>query len=181
MHNKDTFTGPSFSFKNRLSRFAWNITRVALFLPSPTPLHSWRRFLLRIFGAKIGKGVHIYPNVSIWAPWNLILKDECGIANRVTLYSQDIIELGERSVISQDSYICTGSHDYTKKGQPVITAPILIGKNCWLAAGVFIHPGVAIGDGAVIGARSVVNKNMPSWTVCSGHPCTPLKKREFFE
>ena len=94
----DSYTGPSFSLKNRVGRVLWNIACTLLFRPSPAPLHSWRAFLLKCFGAKVGKGVHIYPRVKIWAPWNLSLGDECGIANGVTLYSQGEIRIGYRTI-----------------------------------------------------------------------------------
>lgn len=177
MSNQDTYSGPSFSLGNRMRRGLWGIFYLVFFRYSPKPFHRWRSFLLQLFGAKVGKGVHIYPGVKIWAPWNLELGDECGVANGANLYSQDKIKLGYRAVVSQGSYICTGSHDYTKSGHPLITAPIMIGDKAWVAAEVFIHPGVKIGEGAVIGARSVVTKDMPSWMVCAGHPCKPLRER----
>ena len=181
MVNKDTHTGASFSMKNRLARVMWSVVYLILFKYSPRPLHSWRSFLLKVFGAKVGSGVHVYPGVKIWAPWNLILHDECGIASGVELYSQGLITVGKRAVISQGSYICTGTHDYTDKGFPLYTIPIVIGDNAWVAAGVFVHPGVTIGNGCVIGARSVVTKNMPEWTVCAGFPCKVLKERVIFD
>jgi putative colanic acid biosynthesis acetyltransferase WcaF len=173
----DSFTQASFSLKNRIGRVVWNFVYAIFFRPSPAVLHGWRSFLLKCFGARVGKGVHVYPKAKIWAPWNVELKDQCGIANGVTLYSQGMITIGYRAVISQDSYICTGTHDYTLKGQPLITFPIVIGDNAWVAAGAFVSPGVTIGEGAVIGARSVVTKSMPAWMVCAGHPCKPLKER----
>ncbi|MEO8404424.1 MAG: putative colanic acid biosynthesis acetyltransferase [Chitinophagaceae bacterium] len=176
MSDNDSFTEASFSLKNRVGRVIWNMVYIVFFRLSPAPLHTWRAFLLKCFGAKVGKGVHVYSRVKIWAPWNLELKDECGIANGVTLYSQGIIRIGYRAVISQDSYICTGTHDYTLKGQPLITFPIVIEDHVWVAAGVFINPGVTIKEGAVIGARSVT-KDMPAWMVCAGHPCKPIKQR----
>lgn len=179
MTNTDTFTGSSFSLKNRLVRVLWNGVNLFFFKYTPRPFHMWRAFVLRLFGAKIGKGVHVYPKVIIWAPWNLELKDECGIANGVTLYSQGRITIGKRTVISQGAHLVSGTHDYTKKGFPLYTKPIQIGDHVWIAAEAFIHPGIIIGDGAVIGARSVVAKTMPSWMVCSGHPCEPKKKRIF--
>jgi putative colanic acid biosynthesis acetyltransferase WcaF len=177
MNNYDSFTGASFSLKNRIGRVVWNFVYLVFFRFSPTPLHGWRTFLLRCFGAKVGRGVHVYPGAKIWAPWNLELHDECGIASGATLYSQNIITVGHRAVISQDSYICTGTHAYTLKGQPLITFPIIIEDHVWIAAGVFVSPGVTIGEGAVIGARSVVTKNMPQWMICAGHPCKPIKER----
>jgi putative colanic acid biosynthesis acetyltransferase WcaF len=176
-NTNDSFTGPSFSLKNRVGRVAWNIVSLLFFRTSPNFFHRWRSFLLRCFGAKVGKAVHVYPRVKVWAPWNLELGDQCGIANGVTLYSQGKIKIGCRAVISQDTYICTGTHDYTLKEQPLITFPIIIEDYAWVAAGVFVNPGVTIEEGAVIGARSVVTKNMPPWMICAGHPCKPIKER----
>lgn len=177
MHNQDTFTGPSFSLKSRVARAIWGIVEAIFFRLSPRPLHSWRSFLLRCFGAKVGRGVHVYPGVKIWAPWNLELADECGVANGVTLYSQGKITIGYRAIISQGTHLCAGTHDYTKEGHPLITKPIYIGDHAWVTAEVFVHAGVTIGNGCVVGARSVVSKNLPPWMVCSGHPCEPIKER----
>ncbi|MDT0650416.1 WcaF family extracellular polysaccharide biosynthesis acetyltransferase [Autumnicola edwardsiae] len=177
-HNENTFSGPSFSLQNRVCRMVWNVVCFLFFRFTPNPLHGWRSFLLRMFGAKLGKGVHVYPNVKIWAPWNIELGDECGIANGVTLYSQGKIRIGKRTVISQGAHLVAGTHDYTKPGFPLITLPISIGDHVWIAAEAFIHPGIKIGEGSVIGARSVVSKNMPAWMVCAGHPCIPLKERK---
>jgi putative colanic acid biosynthesis acetyltransferase WcaF len=177
MINTDTYTGPSFSVKNRVGRVLWNVVNILLFQYSPKPFFSWRSFLLRLFGAGVGKGVHIYPKVKIWAPWNLVLGDQCGVANGVILYSQGKITIGKKAVISQGAHICAGTHDYTRKGFPLITMPIIIGDDVWVAADAFIHPGIIVGDGCVIGARAVVNKDMPPWMVCAGHPCKPIKKR----
>ncbi|MET0243825.1 MAG: WcaF family extracellular polysaccharide biosynthesis acetyltransferase [Flavitalea sp.] len=179
MHNQDTYTGPSFSLKNRLARVIWNTVYAVLFRYSPRPLHGWRSMLLKLFGAKLGKNVHIYPGVKIWAPWNLEVADDTGIANDAILYSMGKIKIGKRVTISQGSHICAGTHDYTQKGFPLLAIPITIGDYVWVAAESFIHPGVTINDGAVIGARSVVTKDVPEWMVCAGHPCKPLKKREF--
>jgi putative colanic acid biosynthesis acetyltransferase WcaF len=176
--NVDTHTGPSFSLRNRLGRIVWGLTSFLLFRFSPKPLHAWRSFLLRCFGAKVGHGVHVYPGVKIWAPWNLELADESGIASGVILYSQGKITIGKRTVVSQGAHLVTGTHDYSDAGFPLVTKPIHIGNYVWIATEAFIHPGVTIGAGCVIGARSVVNRDMPAWMVCAGHPCKPLKERK---
>lgn len=173
----DSHRGPSFSLSNRLARVGWNVVWLLLFRPSPRPFHSWRRMLLRVFGAKVGRGAHVYPAARIWAPWNVTFGEECGVADGAILYSQGKIALGCRAVISQGAHLCAGTHDYTRKGFPLVTAPIVVGAEAWLAAECFVHPGVKIGEGAVIGARAVVVKDMPAWMVCSGHPCVPLKPR----
>jgi len=177
--NTNTRIGASFSLTNRFKRLLWNIFYQLLFRYSPNPFHAWRRFVLRFFGAKIGKGVHVYGGAKIWAPWNIELADYCGIASGVNLYSQDKIFVGQNSVISQGSHICTGSHDYNDNGFKLITKPIFIGNNVWVAAEVFIHAGVIINDGCVVSARSVVSKNLPAWHICSGFPCVPIKERKF--
>lgn len=180
MDKNDAFSGPSFSIKNRMGRVLWGIIEFFLFKYSPKPLFFWRSFLLRCFGAKVESKVHIYPKVKIWAPWNIEIGSESGIANGVTLYCQGKIIIGKRSVISQGAHLVAGTHDYTQAGFPLITKPIVIGDHVWVAAETFIHPGVTIGDGCVIGARSVVTKNMPPWMVCAGHPCKPFKSRPNF-
>ncbi len=178
---KETFdnavTGPSFSLKNRVAREIWNMVYAVFFRYSPRPFHAWRRLLLQLFGAKIGRGTHVYPKAKIWAPWNVEIGEETGIADGVTLYAQDKIIIGNKAVISQGSYICAGTHDYTKQGFPLYTRPIYIDDHVWIAAECFVHPGVHIYTGAVIGARSVVAANMPEWKICVGFPCKPVKDR----
>ena len=133
--------------------------------------------MLRLWGAKIGRHCHIYPRAVIWAPWNLICRDEVGVADGVNLYNQAPIKLGSRCVISQGAFLCTGTHDYTSEDFPLVARPIEIGDHAWVAAEAFVHPGVTIGEGAVIGARSVVTRDMPAWMICAGHPCEPIKPR----
>jgi putative colanic acid biosynthesis acetyltransferase WcaF len=177
MYNQNTFTGPSFSIRNRFIRLIWTMVVTLLFRYSPNFFFKWRVFLLRCFGAKIGNGVHIYPRAKIWAPWNIEIGDQCGIANGCILYSQGKIIIGQKTVVSQSAHLVTGTHDYTQSGFPLITKPITIGDNVWIATEVFIHPGINIGNGCIIGARSVVTKDMPAWMVCAGHPCRPMKQR----
>ena len=173
----DAFTGPSFSLRNRLARVIWNFVCALFFRWSPRPLHGWRRFVLSCFGAKLGKGCHIYPKAIIWAPWNLEVGEETGVADGAILYNQAPIKLGRRVVISQGAHLCTGTHDYEKPGFPLYAKPITVGDHAWIAAESFVHPGVSIGEGSVVGARSVVTKDMPPWMVCAGHPCQPIKPR----
>lgn len=174
---KDTFKEPCFSFGNRVLRLLWNFVEFAFFRLSPRPFFRWRVLLLRSFGAKIGNGVHIYPTVSTWAPWNLKVGNETGIGDGVVLYNQAVIAIGNRCVISQNSYLCTGSHDYLSSFFPLITKPITIEDHVWICAGSFIHPGVTLKMGCVVGACSVVTKDLSSWSVCAGNPCKFIKTR----
>lgn len=175
--NTNTHVGPSFGLGNRALRVVWGVAYFLFFRFSPKPLHGYRRFILRIFGANVEAGAHVYPKVKIWAPWNLTIGAKAGIANDVTLYSQGHITIGENAVVSQGAHLCAGTHDFETEGFPLITKPIVIEDHAWIAAEAFVHPGVVVGEGCVVGARSVVTKDLPPWTVCSGFPAKVLKDR----
>ncbi|RZT31844.1 LbetaH domain-containing protein [Cupriavidus agavae] len=175
---EDPSVGPSFSLQNRVLRQIWNWAWLLLFRFSPRPLHGWRSFLLRAFGAEIGAHVHVYPTVKIWAPWRLSIEDYAGVADGVTLYNMGHIHLGRRCVVSQGSHLCAGSHDYNSSNFQLITAPITVGAFAWVCAEAFISPGVELPEGAVIAPRSVVTKSLPtSWTVYGGTPAKVIGKR----
>jgi len=162
---------------NMIGRTLWNMVWRLFYRPSPRILHGWRRFLLRQFGAIVGKNVHPYPTARIWAPWNLEMGDDSCLGDHTDCYCVDKIKIGRRSTVSQYSYLCTASHDYTASSMPLTTAPIVIGEGVWIAADVFVGPGVTIGEGAVIGARSSLFRNIEPWTVAAGNPARVIKKR----
>jgi putative colanic acid biosynthesis acetyltransferase WcaF len=116
-------------------------------------------------------GTNVYPSARIWAPWNLIMEEGSGIGECVDVYSVDTITLRKGAAVSQYTFLCTASHDYSVLSpMPTISAPIDIGANAWVTAGVFVGPGVIIGEGAVVLARSTVVSSVPPWTVVSGNP-----------
>ena len=162
-----------------MARALWEFTWLFFFRPTPRwAFHSWRNFLLRIFGAKVGPHCRIDPSCRIWAPWNLTLKGYTSLGSGVDCYTMDKITIGTKTSISQRSFICSGSHEIGTLDRRLITKSIVIGDHAWIAAESFIHPGVEIGEGSVIGARSVVTKDMPPWMICSGNPCKPIKERK---
>jgi putative colanic acid biosynthesis acetyltransferase WcaF len=156
--------------------FWWFVQAIAFPL-TPQPLHSLRRSILRLFGAKIGRGVQIRPTARFTYPWKIEIGDYTWIGDDVVLYSLDRIYIGEHCVISQKSYLCTGSHDPQDPAFGLVTQPIMIGNGAWIAADCFIGPGVKIGANALIGTRSTVFKNMPEGQVCFGSPCLPRYPR----
>jgi len=166
------------SLVNRMGRLLWGWVWLLLYRPTPNFMHAWRRFLLRLFGAKVGRGVHPYPSSRIWAPWNLELGDNSCLADGVDCYCVARVTVGANAIVSQYSYLCTASHDYTDVDMPLVSAPIRIGKFAWITAGVFIAPGVAIGDGAVVTARSSVFSDIDPWVVARGNPAVAVKKRQ---
>jgi len=169
--------GPSFRLRNRVSRLCWQLVWTLLFRPSPPPMHGWRCWLLSCFGAKLGAQCHVYSDVQIWAPWNLHMADQACLGRRVICYNIAPVTLGQRCVVSQGTHLCTGSHDYESESFQLIAKPISIGADSWICAEAFLGPGVTIGNGAVVGARSVVIRSLPEWMVCAGHPCRPIKVR----
>lgn len=165
------------SRRERWRRAIWGIAWTLLYRPSPRVMHGWRRMVLRAFGAQIAPGAHPYPRAKIWAPWNLHMGPDSCIADDVDCYSVAHIRVGAGATVSQYSFLCTASHDYRKRGMPLVAAPILIGNDAWVAADVFIGPGVTIGQGAVVGARSTVTSPVAPWCVVAGSPPVQIAKR----
>ncbi|MEF9891154.1 MULTISPECIES: colanic acid biosynthesis acetyltransferase WcaF [Citrobacter] len=155
----------------------WWAVQATLFRWSPQVMYRWRAFLLRMFGAKIGKNVVIRPSVKITYPWKLTLGDYAWVGDDAVLYTLGDITIGAHAVISQKSYLCTGSHDYASQHFDINATPIVVGDKCWLATDVFVAPGVTIGDGTVVGARSSVFKSLPANVVCRGNPAVVTRER----
>jgi len=172
------FVRPSFPLGNRVRRTIWNFVYIALFRFSPRPLHAWRRWILRCFGARTGRECHVYPRAIIWAPWNLCLGEAACIGDRAEIYNPSTIEIGDYAVVSQGAYLCGASHDYRKWEFPLVSKSIVVGNHAWVAARAIVQMGVRLGEGCVIGAGSVVTKDMPAWTVCAGNPCRAIKPYE---
>jgi putative colanic acid biosynthesis acetyltransferase WcaF len=163
--------------RNRLARACWAIIYLCLFRFSPAPFHAYRRMLLRLFGAHLAKDARVYPSCRIWAPWNL--KMGCGttLGPNVICYNVQRVELRTRSCVSQNSHLCTASHDYESVDLTLIGAPITLHPNAWVAADCFIGMGVEIGEGAIVGARAAVFRNVEPYTVVGGNPARVLKRR----
>jgi putative colanic acid biosynthesis acetyltransferase WcaF len=167
----------TFTVRQRITRAAWGVVWTLLFRPSPRNAHRWRNWLLRLFGARLHPTARVYPRARCWAPWNLTMDEYACIGDAVDIYSAESISIGAYSTVSQYGYLCTATHDPDDVNHPLVTRPIRIGRRCWLAADVFVGPGVTIGDGAVVGARSAVFKDIPEWVVAAGTPARPMRAR----
>lgn len=157
----------------------WWIVDSLFFILSPQIMYGWRRWLLRLFGAKIGKNVIIRPTVTITYPWKVNIGKNCMIGDDVNLYSLGEIEIGNNVVVSQKCYLASASHDYDKESFPIWSKKITIADGCWLATDVYIGPGVTIGENTVVGARSSVFKDLPTNKICVGTPAQVIKSRVF--
>jgi len=162
---------------NRVARLAWSLVWIVLFRTSPKPAHAWRRMLLRLFGARLGRGAVVHASARVWAPWNLEMGEFSSLAPFVDCYSVAPIRLGRCVSVSQYSFLCTATHDIESADMRLVTAPINLGDHVWIAADVFVAPGVRFGEGAVAGARAAVFKDVPDWTVVTGNPAKPLRLR----
>jgi len=163
---------------DRLARAAWTIVYRLLFRCSPRPMHAWRAFLLRLFGARLGKHCHIYPRAAIWAPWNLECADVVAIGDEAIIYNPSRVRLGSHAIVSQQGYLCGASHDYDDPAFPTISAPIEIGDYAWICARATVQMGVTMGEGAVLGLGSVATRDLEPWSVYAGVPARRLGTRK---
>ena len=174
----NTFQLPkNFRGRNPIIVQFWWLIQGTLFRMSPQFMYGFRRFLLRLFGAKIGKKVIIRPSVKITYPWKLSIGDYSWIGDQVDLYTLGNIIIGKNVVISQKSYLCTGSHDYLKEDFSIFQKPIIIQDQVWVASDVFIAQGITIGEGSIVAARSSVFKDIPSNKICAGSPVKIIRER----
>lgn len=182
MQHLDKFELPV-GFRGRSGAWCqlWWLVQFCLFATSPQFMYGWRRFLLRAFGAKIGKGVIIRPSVRVTYPWKLSLGDYAWIGDDVDLYTLDEITIGAHAVVSQRSYLCTGSHDPASRTFRIYAKPIIIEEGAWVATDVFVGPGVTIGRNALIGARSSLLKDAEPDFIYFGSPAKKIKPRIFEE
>lgn len=169
--------GAYFSLGHRLFRAVWNLTWLMLAAWTPPPLHAWRAFLLRLFGAKIGRHTRVYGSARIWYPPNLEMGDYSVLGWRVNCYCQGKVVLEDYAKVSQYVHLVTGSHDIDNPSFQLYTRPIRICSNAWIASNAFVGPGVTVGEGAVLGGCAVAFKDLEPWTVYAGNPAHPLRKR----
>jgi putative colanic acid biosynthesis acetyltransferase WcaF len=159
-----------------LQRVLWGFGEL-FFRFSPRPCFGWRCFVLRCFGARVGRHVHIYNSTRIYFPWNLTVGDWSAIGEDALIYNLGLVTLGEKVTISHRAHLCAGTHDYSQPDLPLLKPPISVQGQAWICADAFIGPGVTVGEGAVVGARAVVTKDVGQWTVVAGNPARFIKQR----
>ena len=166
-----------YSAREYLGRLLWSVVS-PLFRWSPRPFFAWRRMLLRAFGARVGRGVHIDPSARIEIPWMLRVGDHAAIGAQVWVYCLGLVQIGERATVSHRAHLCAGTHDYTDPVLPLVRAGLSIGADAWICSDAFIGPGISVGEGAVVGAGSVVMRDVDPWHVVAGNPARFVKLRE---
>ncbi len=174
---KENRRARKYSLGEMIRRMLWTLVQPLLRF-SPRICFGWRWFLLRCFGAKIGRRVHVYPSATIYFPWNLEAGDESAVGEGALIYNLGRVTLGERVTISHRAHLCAGTHDYTKPDFPLLRPPITIGSEAWICADAFVGPGVTVGEGAIVGARAVAMKDVRPRAIVIGNPAHEIKGRE---
>jgi putative colanic acid biosynthesis acetyltransferase WcaF len=169
--------GPSFPLGNRLFRAVWLMVWFVFASWTPPFMRNWRRFLLRAFGAKIDGTAIVYASAKVWYPPNLEMAQYSCLGPRVNCYCMAKIRLEAHALVSQGAHLCAGTHDIDNPRFQLTTKPITVGARAWVAAEAFIGPGVTVGEGSVLGARSVAFRDLEPWCVYAGNPARIVRKR----
>ncbi len=167
----------AYSYSEYFGRVLWSLTS-PFFYFSPRNFFFWRSFLLRLFGARVGKNVNVYPSARIYIPWNLSIDDFSSIGEWALIYNLGEIQIGKSVTISHKAQLCSGTHDYKNPNLPLLKKTTIIRDYVWICTDAFIGPGCLIGEGSIIGAKAVVVKNIGNWGIYVGNPAKFLKKRE---
>lgn len=160
-----------------VKKLLWMVVWHALYRPTPRTLRKFRVFLLNLFGAKVATTANLLPSSRVWHQWLLEIGEHSCLADGVMIYNLGPVSIGSHTVLSQDAYVCAGTHDYARPDLPLLRPPIRIGSGVWVCAKAFIGPGVTVGDNAVVGACAVVTSDIPAGAVARGNPAVVIKSR----
>ena len=161
-----------------LKELLWRLVSLVLFQLCPVKLSGLKATVLRCFGASVGRGVVIKPEVKITFPWKLTLGDHVWLGEECWLLNLAPITLASNVSISQRAFLCTGNHDYKSPTFDLITEPIQVGQGAWVGAGAFVGPGVSMGSHAVLTAGSVATKDLEPYGIYQGNPAGLIKQRK---
>jgi len=162
--------------EHRFLQLVWRVVNLFILPCMPKKL---KILTLRAFGAKIERSIVVKPGAKIFAPWNLEVKSPWAVIGPgAEIYNKAKVTLGGGVVVSQDAYLCTASHDVNSPAMTLVTKPIIVEDNAWIASKAVILPGVTIGKAAVVGCAAVVTRDVAPWSVVAGNPAKFIKKRE---
>jgi putative colanic acid biosynthesis acetyltransferase WcaF len=168
---------PGFRGRNAFVVQLWWIVNALLFATSPQFMYEWRVFLLKLFGARIGRGVKIRPGVKVTYPWNLTMGDHCWVGDGSKIYNLAKIQFGDNVALADDVHLISGSHEFLSTAFEIYAKPISIESQSWLCASAFVHQGVTIGEGSVIGAGAIVTHDTEPFSINVGAPARAVGDR----
>jgi putative colanic acid biosynthesis acetyltransferase WcaF len=169
-------TAVKYSGTEQLRRIAWAFGRWLLVF-SPRPCFAWRRAVLRLFGARIGPHVNVYPSCRIYMPWNLCVGEWSALGEDVLVYSLGKVVIGRRVTVSYRAHLCAGTHDFSDPALPLLKPPVTLEDDAWVGTEAFLGPGVTVGAGAIVGARAVVVRSVAPRAIVVGNPARVVGTR----
>jgi len=170
LHHQNSPYDSPWSKSQRIKMVLWEYVWLILCSWTPKPANLWRLFWLRVFGAKLFGRPFVHQRARIQIPWNLVMHNRACLGDRANAYSLDTIEIHEHATVAQEAYICTGTHDFSQPSKNLVTSPVIIGAHSFIGARAFIMPGITVEEYAIVGACSVVTKNVLAHTVVKGNP-----------
>ena len=160
--------------RRRFALLAWDFAWALTCRWTPKPLNPWRLVVLRLFGTTIHGRPFVHQRARIQQPWNLTLHDGACLGDGANAYSLGRIIVHENATIAQEAYLCTGTHDFTQKHLPLQTAPIVVERGAFVGARAFVLPGITLGAYCLVGAMSVVTRDVPPGARVAGNPARVL-------
>ncbi len=176
-HAQATPFDSPWTLEQRVRLLVWEYVWDALCAWTPKPANPWRLFVLRKFGARLYGSPFVHQRARIQIPWNLTMHDRAALGDGANAYSLGPIEIGARATVAQEAYLCAGTHDFASAALPLQTAPVCVGEDAFIGARAFVMPGVTVGARAVVGACSVVTRDVPPDVFAAGNPCKVLRPR----
>ena len=161
-----------------LKRFLWYYTSLLFFQNNWFPFSSIKVFLLRAFGAQVGTGVFLKPNVTIKYPWKLSLGNHIWIGEKVWIDNLSQVTIGDHVCLSQAAYLLTGNHNYTMAQFDLIVKSIQLEEGVWIGAHAIVCPGIRCGSHAVLAVGSIATKDLEPYTIYQGNPAQKVKERK---
>lgn len=176
-HHQDSAYSSPWTFGMKVRMQIWAYAWALLCEWTPKPFNPWRLLVLRAFGARIDGRPFVHQRMRVHIPWNLILHDRATVGDRANMYNMAEVEIGARAIVAQETYLCTGTHDFDDPHLPLQTAPIRIGEDAFVSARVFVMPGITVGARSIVGAASVVTRDVPPDVLAAGNPCRVIRPK----
>lgn len=165
----------------KVKQVCWYFVNIVFFINPMNASSRLKRFLLRLFGAKVGKNVVLKPGINIKYPWKLRIDDDSWIGERVWIDNLCEVRIGKNVCISQGAMLLTGNHDYTKVSFDLMVAGIGLEDGTWIGARSLVCPGVHCKTHSVLTALSVATRDLEPFTIYQGNPAVPVRRRTIIQ
>ena len=169
-HKQESAYDSPWSIRQRIMMMMWNSCWSIFCSWTPKPFNGWRVMWLKMFGARIYGKPFVHQRARIQIPWNLEMHHRSALGDRAHAYSLGKIIIREEATVAQEVYLCTGTHDFSSPAKNLITDTIIVERNVFIGVRAIVLPGVTIGENSIVGAGSIVTKNVRPDTVVKGNP-----------